>query len=66
MEVVEYRDMVVVVRDVVADLMKQGKTLDADQGRAPGAALRNAIRLETTDHERVRRAVYKSLAAKKK
>lgn len=28
MEVVDYRDMVVLVRDVVADLIKQGKTLD--------------------------------------
>jgi cyclase len=27
MEVVDYRDMVVVIRDVVADLVKQGKTL---------------------------------------
>ncbi len=28
MEIVDYRDMVVTVRDVVADLIKQGKTLD--------------------------------------
>jgi hypothetical protein len=27
-DVVDYRDMVVIVRDVVADLVKQGKTLD--------------------------------------
>jgi cyclase len=28
MEVVDYRDMVVLIRDVVADLIRQGKTLD--------------------------------------
>jgi cyclase len=35
MEVVDYRDMVVLVRDVVADLMKQGKTLAEIQAARP-------------------------------
>jgi cyclase len=35
MEVVDYRDMVVTVRDVVADLIKQGKTLDQIKAARP-------------------------------
>jgi hypothetical protein len=35
MEVVDYRDMVVLVRDVVADLIKQGKTLDQIKAARP-------------------------------
>jgi cyclase len=35
MEVVDYRDMVVLVRDVVADLMKQGKTLEQIKAERP-------------------------------
>src|SRR6478609_7387664 len=35
MEVVDYRDMVVLVRDNVADLMKQGKTLDQIKAARP-------------------------------
>ena len=39
MEVVDYRDMVVLVRDVVADLIKQGKTLDQIKAASSGVAL---------------------------
>jgi cyclase len=35
MEIVDYRDMVVTVRDVVADLVKQGKTLDQTKEARP-------------------------------
>ena len=35
MEVVDYRDMVVLVRDVVADLIKQRKTLDQIKAARP-------------------------------
>ena len=35
MEVVDYRDMVVIVRDVIADLIKQGKTLDQIKAARP-------------------------------
>lgn len=35
MEIVDYRDMVVVVRDVVADLIKQGKTLGQIEEASP-------------------------------
>ena len=35
MEIVDYRDMVVIVRDVVADLMAQGKTIDQIKAARP-------------------------------
>lgn len=38
MEVVDYRDMVVLVRDNVADLIKQGKTLDQIKAAHPALA----------------------------
>ena len=35
MEVVDYRDMVVIVRDVIADMIKQGMTLDQIKAASP-------------------------------
>ncbi len=35
MEIVDYRDMVVEVRDVIADLIKQGMTLDQIKAASP-------------------------------
>jgi glyoxylase-like metal-dependent hydrolase (beta-lactamase superfamily II) len=37
-EVVDYRDMVVIIRDIVADLVKQGKTLAQVQAARPALA----------------------------
>ena len=67
MEVVDYRDMVVLIRDVVADLMKQGKTLD--QIKAARPALPYETRFGSTTGPWTTNAfieaVYKSLSAKK-
>lgn len=41
MEIVDYRDMVVTIRDVVADLMKQGKTLDQIKAARPALPYEN-------------------------
>jgi glyoxylase-like metal-dependent hydrolase (beta-lactamase superfamily II) len=65
MEVVDYRDMVVVVRDVVADLMKQGKTLDEIKTARPALPYETRYGSKTATNAFVE-AVYKSLAAKKK
>jgi glyoxylase-like metal-dependent hydrolase (beta-lactamase superfamily II) len=65
MEVVDYRDMVVLVRDVVADLMKQGKTLDQIKAAHPALPYETRYGGKTSTNAFVE-AVYKSLAAAKK
>jgi len=68
MEVVDYRDMVVVVRDVVADLVKQGKTLDQIKAARPALAYETRFGSPTgawTTNAFVE-AVHKSLSATKK
>ena len=69
MEVVDYRDMVVLVRDVVADLIKQGKTLDQIKAARPALPYETRYGSQTgpwTTNAFIE-AVYKSLnaAAKK-
>ena len=56
-DVVEYRDMATIIRDRIAMLAKQGKTLDADQGDASDARLRRQLRLDhgTMDDRHVHR-----------
>ncbi len=65
MEVVDYRDMVVLVRDVVADLMKQGKTLDQIKAARPALPYetRYGTQAGVTTNAFVE-AIYKSLQAK--
>lgn len=41
MEIVDYRDMVVTIKDVVADLVKQGKTLDQIKAARPALPYEN-------------------------
>ncbi len=53
MEVVDYRDMVVIVRDVVADLIKQGKTLDQIQAAHPALAYETRYGTQAGSHELV-------------
>ena len=43
-DVIEYRDMVTIIRDRVRDLVAAGQSLDAGQGRRPGQGLRGALR----------------------
>jgi len=67
MEVVDYRDMVVLIRDVVADLIKQGKTLDQIKAARPALAYETRYGSQTgawTTSAFIE-AVYKSLQAKK-
>jgi glyoxylase-like metal-dependent hydrolase (beta-lactamase superfamily II) len=65
MEVVDYRDMVVLVRDVIADLMKQGKTLDQIKAARPALPYETRYGGKTSTNAFIE-AVYKSLAAAKK
>ncbi len=67
MEVVDYRDMVVTIRDVVADLIKQGKTLDQIQAARPALPYETRYGSSTgawTTHAFIE-AVYRSLKATK-
>jgi glyoxylase-like metal-dependent hydrolase (beta-lactamase superfamily II) len=67
MEVVDYRDMVVIVRDVIADLIKQGKTLEQIKAARPALPYETRFGSQTgpwTTNAFVE-AVYKSLSAKK-
>jgi len=65
MEVVDYRDMVVIVRDVVADLMKQGKTLEQIQAAHPALAYETRYGTQPGVTNSFVEAIYKSLTAKK-
>jgi hypothetical protein len=66
-DVVEYRDMMIIIRDVVQDLIKQGKTLAQIEDANPTQGYRSRYGTDsgpwTTDM--FVEAVYKSLTAKK-
>ena len=66
-DVVDFRDMVVVVRDVIADLIKQGKTLDQIKEARPAVPYERRYGAQSgswTTNMFVE-AIYKSLTAKK-
>jgi len=67
MEIVDYRDMIVIVRDVVEDMIKQGKTLEQIKAAHPALPYETQYGRTsgpwTTDM--FVEAVYKSLTAKK-
>ena len=66
-DVVDYRDMVVIVRDVVADMIKQGMTLDQIKAASPAKPYETQYGARTgpwTTNAFVE-AVYQSLIAKK-
>jgi hypothetical protein len=67
LDVVEYRDMVTIVRDRVRDLIKAGRTLDqvkaADPARGYKARYGSTTGPWTTDQ--FIEAIYRSLASKK-
>jgi glyoxylase-like metal-dependent hydrolase (beta-lactamase superfamily II) len=68
MEIVDYRDMVVLVRDVIADLIKQGKTLDQIKAARPALPYETRYGSQTgtwTTNAFVE-AIYKSLNAARK
>jgi hypothetical protein len=66
MEVVDYRDMVVLVRDVVADLMKQGKTLDQIKAARPALPYETRYGAQAGTTNAFVEAIYKSLNTDKK
>jgi len=64
MEVVDYRDMVVLVRDNVADLIKQGKTLDQIKAARPALPYETRYGAAGATNAFIE-SIYKSLQAKK-
>ena len=64
-EVVDYRDMVVLVRDVVADLAKQGKTLDQVKAAHPALPFETRYGTQAGVTNAFVEAIFKSLQAKK-
>jgi glyoxylase-like metal-dependent hydrolase (beta-lactamase superfamily II) len=65
MEVVDYRDMVVLIRDVIADLIKQGKTLDQIKAARPCLPYETRYGTEPGVTNAFIESVYRSLTAKK-
>jgi cyclase len=65
MEVVDYRDMVVVVRDAVADMIKQGMTLDQIKAASPGKPYETQYGRQPGSTDAFVEAIYKSLTVKK-
>jgi cyclase len=65
MEAVDYRDMVVTVKDVVADLVKQGKTLDQIKAAHPALAYEPRYGRGAGVTDSFVESIYKSLTAKK-
>jgi cyclase len=65
LDVVDYRDMVVIVRDVIADLIKQGKTLDQIKAAHPAKPYETEYGTQEGSTSAFVEAIYKSLTAKK-
>jgi cyclase len=65
MEIVDYRDMVVVVRDVIADMIKQGKTLDQIKAASPAKPYETQYGRQEGSTSAFIEAIYKSLTVKK-
>jgi len=66
MEIVDYRDMVVVVRDVIADMIKQGMTLDQIKAASPAKPYETQYGTREGSTSAFVEAIYKSLTANKK
>jgi hypothetical protein len=64
-DVVEYRDMITIIRDVVASLMKKGMTLDQIVAADPTKEYRTRFGADTGDWttKMFVEAIYKSLSA---
>jgi glyoxylase-like metal-dependent hydrolase (beta-lactamase superfamily II) len=65
LDVVDYRDMVVVVRDVIADLIKQGKTLEQIKAAHPAKPYETEYGTQEGSTGAFVEAVYRSLIAQK-
>ena len=65
MEVVDYRDMVVTITDVIADLIKQGKSLDQIKEASPAKPYETQYGTQPGVTSAFVESVYKSLTAKK-
>jgi cyclase len=65
MEIVDYRDMVVVVRDVIADMIKQGMTLDQIKAASPAKPYETQYGRQEGSTSAFVEAIYKSLTVKK-
>jgi glyoxylase-like metal-dependent hydrolase (beta-lactamase superfamily II) len=65
MEVVDYRDMVVIVRDVIADMIKQGMTLDQIKAASPAKPYETQYGRQEGSTNAFVEAIYKSLTGKK-
>jgi cyclase len=64
LDVVDYRDMVVIVRDNVRDLIKQGKTLDQIKAARPAKAYETQYGTVPGSTNAFIEAIYKNLTAK--
>ena len=65
LDVVNYRDMVVIVRDVIADMIKRGMTLDQIKEASPAKPYETEYGTEPGSTNAFVETVYKSLTAKK-
>ncbi|HEY2842217.1 MAG TPA: hypothetical protein VGJ09_01150 [Bryobacteraceae bacterium] len=65
MEVVDYRDMVVLIKDVVADMIQQGKTLDQIKAAHPALPYETRFGTQEGVTSSFIESIYKSLTAKK-
>ena len=65
LDVVDYRDMVVIVRDVIADMIKQGMTLEQIKAAHPARPYETEYGTVEGSTSAFVESVYKSLTAKK-
>jgi cyclase len=65
MDVVDYRDMVVIVRDAVWDMIKQNKTLDQIKAAHPAKPFETGYGTQEGSTNAFIESIYKSLTAKK-
>jgi len=65
LDVVNYRDMVVVVRDVIADMIKQGMTLSQIKEASPAKPYETEYGTQPGSTSAFIESIYKSLTAKK-
>jgi glyoxylase-like metal-dependent hydrolase (beta-lactamase superfamily II) len=65
LDVVDYRDMVVIVRDVIADMIKQGMTLEQIKAAHPARPYETEYGTQEGSTSAFVDSIYKSLTAKK-
>src|SRR5271154_514689 len=65
MEIVDYRDMVVVVRDVIADMLKRGMSLDQIKAASPAKPYETQYGTQEGSTSAFIEAIYKGLTIKK-